>query len=148
MGPRACCAAAAISTILLAQTLDGVIGDKEERGARCGAEEHGPKARVDATEIAGGEEAVLGLQAGLDCVQRKKSRVNSDASYCSGLFFIFIFFIFACLEFREVSVLVWGNFFFFFFYFLFSFFYYILGEGRGGGGNMKRKGGGGGVYEK
>ena len=135
MGPRACCAAAAISTILLAQTLDGVIGDKEERGARCGAEEHGPKARVDATEIAGGEEAVLGLQAGLDCVQRKKSRVNSDASYCSGLFFIFIFFIFACLEFREVSVLVWGNFFFFFFYFLFSFFYSILGEGRGGGGN-------------
>ena len=86
MGPRT--RRAITAPILFAQTLDGIVGDKEERSTRRGAEEYGPKAGVNAAEAAGvgGGEAPLGLQAGLEGVQGKKGRINGDASGCPGLF--------------------------------------------------------------
>lgn len=65
--------------------LDAVIGDEEERGARRGADDGRADATVDATEAARGDEALAGLQARLERVEREEREVDSGAGNGSGL---------------------------------------------------------------
>ena len=63
--------------------LRGLVGAEEEGGAGGGPDERGPDAPVDAAEAARGEEALGGLQAGLEGVEGEEGEVDGGPGYAS-----------------------------------------------------------------